>query len=254
MTRVPVRLPTLGTLLALVPLLGACSSAAGQPGGSLTVFAAASLSDTFPVLARQFEAAHPGVRVTVSFGASSALAQQILDGAPADVFASASDRNMSQVVAAGDAASARDFAANRAEIAVSPDSAGRVKELADLAAPGVKVALCQPEVPCGALAQTVLDNAHLAVSPVTRGLDVKAVLSTVGSGEVDAGIVYVTDVKAAGGTVVGVAIPASLNARTTYPLATVPAGRHAELAQAFEDYVLSPPGQRVLAEAGFAAP
>lgn len=252
---------------ALVALLiGGCSSPAGKAvpagasssaralSGSITVFAAASLTDSFTTLGRQFEAAHPGTTAKFSFAASSALAQQITSGAPADVFASASTKNMDQVVLAGDARAPKKFAGNVAEIAVAPGSAGKVRSLADLAKPGVKVALCQPEVPCGALAQRVLNNAKLTVTPITRGLDVKAVLATVSSGEVDAGIVYVTDVRAAGSSVTGVVIPAAVNASTAYPIATVTASRNAALAGAFEAYVLSPEGQRVLKQAGFARP
>ena len=116
------------------------------------------------------------------------------------------------------------------------------------------VALCQPEVPCGALAQKVLANAKVTVTPVTQGLDVKAVLATVSSGEVDAGIVYVTDVKAAGASVTGVTIPGDVNASTAYPIATVKTSKNTPLGQAFEDYVLSADGQSVLSQAGFAKP
>ncbi len=252
---------------ALVPLLiTGCSSPAGEVApsgasssaralsGSITVFAAASLTDSFTTLGRRFEAAHRGTTVKFSFAASSALAQQITSGAPADVFASASTKNMKQVVSAGEARAPKEFAGNVAEVAVAPGSAGRVRSLADLAEPGVKVALCQPEVPCGALARSVLANAGVTVTPVTRGLDVKAVLATVSSGEVDAGIVYVTDVRAAGSRVTGVVIPAAVNASTAYPIATMTDSRNAALAEAFEAYVLSPDGQRVLNQAGYARP
>jgi len=205
-------------------------------------------------LGHQFEAAHPGTTVRFSFGPSSGLAQQITSGAPADVFASASSKNMAQVVAAGQAAAPRTFANTVAEVAVARASAAKVTSLADLARPDVKVALCQAEVPCGALAQKVLAKAKLTVKPVTRGLDVKAVLATVTSGEVDAGIVYVADVKAAHGKVNGVTIPASVNARTAYPIATLKGTRHGALARAFEDYVLSTAGQTVLTSAGFVQP
>jgi molybdate transport system substrate-binding protein len=250
--------------LAAPALLAGCgggSSGAAAPAvgpaslsGSVTVLAAASLTGAFTTLGQQFEAAHPGTHVVFSFGASSALAQQIANGAPADVFASASEKNMAAVVGAGDAASPRTFATNTAEVAVAPASAGTVKTLADLARPGVKVALCQAEVPCGALADKVLAKAGVTVEPVTRGLDVKAVLATVTSGEVDAAIVYATDVRAAGAKVVGVPIPADVYAGTAYPIATVTTTRNAALAQAFEDYVLSTEGQAVLTSAGFAAP
>jgi molybdate transport system substrate-binding protein len=218
------------------------------------VFAAASLTGTFTELGRQFEAAHPGTTVTFSFGASSTLAQEILAGAPADVFASASATNMEQVTDAGDAADPRTFAKNVAEIAVSPASASRVTSLADLARPGVKVALCQPQVPCGALAQSVFAKAGVTVRPVTQGLDVKSTLAYVTGGEADAAIVYATDVRAAGDAVVGVEVPAAQNASTAYPIATLKGSRNAALAAQFEDFVLSAAGQAVLARAGFRAP
>lgn len=223
-------------------------------GGSLTVFAAASLAGTFTELGRLFQTAHPGSHVVFDFGASSTLAQQIDSGAPADVFASASSKNMAAARAAGAVDPPTTFARNEAEVAVYPGSRRKVSGLADLAARGVSVALCQPEVPCGALARTVLSRAGLRVSPVTQGLDVKAVLATVASGEVDAGIVYVTDVQAAGRAVQGVPIPGGLNASTSYPIATVTAGPHRALARAFLDLVLSAAGQRVLRQAGFSGP
>jgi len=211
---------------------GSSSSKAGAPSatpalsGSITVFAAASLTKTFTALGKAFEAAHPGTTVRFSFGPSSGLAQQILAGAPADVFASASAKNMKQVTDAS-----RTFANNVAEIAVAPSSAGTVTTLADLAKPGLKVALCDPTVPCGALAQKVLAKAHVTVRPKTLGLDVKSTLAYVTAGQVDAAIVYVTDVLAAGDKVKGVPIAAAANASTAYEIVLVKAG---SLAAAFE--------------------
>lgn len=232
----------------------ATSSAGTTAAGSITVFAAASLTGSFTTLGKEFETANPGTKVTFSFGASSGLAQQIIAGAPVDVFASASEKNMSQVTDAGDAANPATFATNTAAIAVNPASATKVSSLGDLGKPGVKVALCQPEVPCGALAQTVLGQAYVTVQPVTLGLDVKSTLAYVTSGEADAAIVYVTDVKAAAGKVTGVDIPASVNSGTNYPIAPVKTGKNPALAAAFLSFVLSPAGQRVLAEAGFGPP
>jgi molybdate transport system substrate-binding protein len=222
--------------------------------GSVTVFAAASLSKSFTQLGKDFETAHPGTAVTFSFGPSSGLAQQIIAGAPADVFASASPTNMRQVTDAGDATGPVTFARNLAEVAVSPGSASKVTALADLANKGVKVALCQPRVPCGTLAAKVLAGAHVTVHPVTLGLDVKATLAYVTSGQVDAAIVYVTDVQAAGSRVKGVEIPAGLNASTAYEVAPIRASRQLALALAFEQFVLSPAGRAVLSDAGFAMP
>jgi len=230
------------------------SSSAPALSGSITVFAAASLTGAFTDLGKQFEAAHPGTTVKFSFGSSSTLAQQIIAGAPADVFASASATNMKQVTDAGDAADPKTFANNVAEIAVSPASASKVTSLADLAKPGVKVALCQVQVPCGALAKSVLDKAGVTVTPVTQGLDVKSTLAYVTSGEADAAVVYVTDVKAAGSAVTGVEIPAAQNASTVYPIATVKASSNTAVASAFEDLVLSSAGQGVLSGVGFQKP
>ena len=232
------------------------ASAPASPSlsGAVTVFAAASLKDSFTKIGQQFEAAHPGVKVTFSFAASSALATQITSGAPADVFASASTKNMDQVVAAGAASSPKVFAKNVMEIAVPPANPGKVTGVSSLASSSVKSALCQPQVPCGATAAKVFTNAKITVKPVTLEPDVKAVLSKVELGEVDAGVVYVTDVQAAGAKVKGVQIPADVNASTSYPIAALAKSANATTASAFADYVLSPDGASVLAAAGFQKP
>jgi molybdate transport system substrate-binding protein len=222
--------------------------------GTVTVFAAASLTETFTTLGEQFEAAHPGATVTFNFGASSSLAENIVQGAPADVFASASAKNMQQVEDAGAASNSTTFADNVMQIAVPPDNPGNVTQLSDLAKPGLKVALCQPQVPCGAVAAAVLTKANLTVTPVTLGADVKSVLTTVQLGEVDAGVVYKTDVRAAGTKVKGIEIPPDQNASTSYPIAALTQAPNAAGAAAFVDYVLSDDGEKVLAQAGFAAP
>jgi molybdate transport system substrate-binding protein len=228
------------------------ASASPSLSGDLTVFAAASLKDSFTDLGKQFEAAHPGVKVTFSFAASSALAAQITSGAPADVFASASTKNMDQVAAA--ATAPKVFAKNVMEIAVPPSNPGKVTGPNSLASPSVKTALCQPQVPCGATAAKVFTNAKITVKPVTLEPDVKAVLSKVQLGEVDAGVVYVTDVLAAGAKVKGVEIPADVNASTNYPIAALTKSANAKAASAFVDYVLSPTGGSVLTAAGFQKP
>ena len=232
--------------------LAAASSA--LPAGTITVFAAASLKETFTQLGKQFQTAHPSDTVKFSFGASSALATQITSGAPADVFASAAPKNMDTVVSAGDASNPQDFAVNTAEVAVPPSNPAKVTSVNDLAKSSVKVALCQPQVPCGVVAAQVFKNAGITVKPVTLQPDVKSVLTQVELGNVDAGVVYVTDVKAAGAKVTGVPIPASDNASTTYPIATINNSKNQSIAQAFVAYVLSPPGQAVLAAAGFLEP
>jgi molybdate transport system substrate-binding protein len=218
------------------------------------VFAAASLTGTFTQLGKQFEAAHPGDKVTFSFGPSSGLATQIINGAPADVFASAAPANMQQVVSAGDASNPQNFAKNIMEVAVPPSNPAHVKSLDDLAKSSVKVAVCQPQVPCGVVAAEIFKNAGITVKPVTLQPDVKSVLSQVELNSVDAGMVYVTDVMAAGSKVKGVKISAADNASTLYPIATVTKSSQQSIAQAFVAYVLSPAGQQVLAAAGFEKP
>ncbi len=230
------------------------SSSAAPSTGTITVFAAASLMGTFTQLGKQFDAAHPGDTVKFSFGPSSGLATQITSGAPADVFASAAPANMDTVVKAGDAASPQNFAKNTMEVAVPPKNPANVTSVNDLAKSSVKVALCQPQVPCGVVAAEVFTNAGIKVKPVTLQPDVKSVLSQVELGSVDAGMVYVTDVMAAGTKVKGVTISASDNASTLYPIATIKDSNHMSVAQAFVAYVLSPAGQKVLTAAGFEKP
>jgi molybdate transport system substrate-binding protein len=209
---------------------------------------------TFTQLGQQFDTAHPGDTVKFSFGPSSGLSTEITSGAPADVFASASPTNMGTVVSAGDAASPQNFAKNTMEVAVPPNNPGKVTSLNDLAKKSVKVALCQPQVPCGVVAAEVFKNAGIKVKPVTLQPDVKSVLAQVELGSVDAGMVYVTDVMAAGTKVKGVTIPANDNASTLYPIATISSSKEKSIAQAFVAYVLSPAGQQVLTAAGFQSP
>jgi len=259
------------TLVAAAGLVLAACTSSGTPGGSSTqpsasgsssralsgtvnVFAAASLKEAFTKLGKQFEAAHPGAKVVFSFGPSSGLATQINQGAPADVFASASTKNMDQVVSKGAATAPANFASNVMEIAVPPKNPAKVTRLSDLARSGVKVALCQRAVPCGATAAEVFTKAKLTVTSVTQEVDVKAVLTKVTLGEVDAGIVYVTDVQAAGAKVKGIKIPTAVNASTKYPIATLTKAPNKATAQAFTDYVLSSNGAAVLTAAGFAKP
>jgi molybdate transport system substrate-binding protein len=230
------------------------ASASPALSGSITVFAASSLKEAFTTIGQQFAAANPGAKVTFSFGASSTLATQITGGAPADVFASASPKNMAQVVTAGDATGSTNFARNVMEIAVPPSNPGHVATVADLAKPSVKVALCQPQVPCGSVAAKVFKNARVTVRPVTMQPDVKSVLTQVELGNVDAGVVYVTDVNAAGAKVKGITIPAAVNASTEYPIAALSHSANLPLAQAFEAYVLSGAGQSVLTADKFETP
>jgi molybdate transport system substrate-binding protein len=262
MRRLAAPVAALAVAMALLAACGGSSGGTDDPAsssspalsGTINVFAAASLQEAFTALGKQFEAAHAGTRVVFNFGPSSGLSEQITQGAPADVFASASGKNMDTVVGSGDAASPTDFVANKMEIAVPPDNPAGIATVADLAKKGVKVALCQAEVPCGATALQVFDNAKLTVTPVTQEVDVKSTLSKVTLGEVDAGVVYVTDVRAAGDSVKGIEIPDDVNASTTYPIAPLTSSANKATAQAFVDYVLSPAGRAELTEAGFAKP
>ena len=248
--------------LTAVAVAGCSSSSSSSPSstssspatGTITVFAAASLTGAFTQIGKQFEAAHKGDTVKFSFGPSSGLATEITSGAPADVFASASPKNMQEVVSAGDASNPQDFVKNTMQVAVPPNNPAKVTSVNDLAKKSVKVALCQPQVPCGAVAAEVFKNAGITVKPVTLQPDVKSVLTQVELGNVDAGMVYVTDVMAAGSKVKGVTIPANVNASTLYPIATISSSKHKSEAQAFMNYVLSPAGQQVLAAAGFQKP
>jgi molybdate transport system substrate-binding protein len=140
------------------------------------------------------------------------------------------------------------------EVAVPPRNPAKVTSVNDLAKSSVKTAVCQPQVPCGVVAAEVFKNAKITVKPVTLQPDVKSVLTQVELGNVDAGVVYVTDVQAAGSKVKGVTIPADVNATTTYPIAALTHSKEKAIAQAFVAYVLSPPGEQVLKAAGFAAP
>jgi molybdate transport system substrate-binding protein len=246
--------PTSAPATSAAPTASASASQAADISGTVTVLAAASLTEAFTTLGDQFKAAHPGVDVKFSFGASSDLAAQITSGAKVDVFASASPKNMKQVVDAGDATSSTNFVSNVMEIAVPPNNPGNVTTVDDLAKSGVKVALCQPQVPCGSVAAQVFKNAKITVKPVTLEVDVKSTLTKVTTGEVDAGVVYVTDVRAAGSKVKGIEIPAAVNASTEYPITVLKNAPNATAAQAFQDYVLSDAGQKVLTDDGFAKP
>ena len=252
------RTATVATAAVLIIALAGCSSAKPTSNaglsGTITVDAASSLTGAFTTLATQFEAGHPGTKIVFNFGASSTLATQITQGQPADVFASASTKNMTTVVSAKAAAKPVTFVRNTGEIATAPHNPRAIAGPADLAKPGVKVALCEPAVPCGVVATSIFAKANVTVKPTALEPDVKSTLAAVEGGEVDAGIVYVTDVKAAGAKVAGVAIPAAQNATTAYPIAVLTATKNAALAQAFVAYVTSSAGLAVLTAAGFLTP
>ena len=221
----------------------------------LNVYAAASLKGTFAQLGRAFEADHPHVKVVFNFGGSSDLVAQIQQGAPADVFASADEKNMEKLAAAHLVdGTAQPFASNTLEIAVPPTNPAHVAGLKDLASPAVDVVVCAPEVPCGAAAQQVANTAKLTFHAVSEEQSVTDVLGKVTSGQADAGLVYVTDVKAAGARVKGITFPESESAVNTYPIAAIAGGRHPAEARAFATLVRSSAGQKVLRDAGFAKP
>ncbi len=219
--------------------------------GTVTVFAAASLTGTFTQLGKDFEDAHPGVKVVFNFAGSSALAQQINQGAPADVFASAAPKNMDQVTGKGTATT---FAKNRLEIAVPKGNPGKITGLADFTDKNRKIALCAEQVPCGAATKKVFEAAQLTPQPDSLEQDVKAALTKVTLGEVDAALVYKTDVLSAKEKVEGIEFPESSKAINEYPIATLTDSKNPTTAQAFVDYILSPESKSVFTKAGFEAP
>jgi molybdate transport system substrate-binding protein len=223
--------------------------------GDITVFAAASLTDSFKAVGEAFTAANPDAKATFSFDASSALVQQITQGAPADVFASADTANMDKLTAASlNGTEPVVFATNLLQIIVAPGNPKGITGVADLAKPDLKVVLCAPEVPCGKYAKQILDTAGAAVTPVSLEQNVKGVVTKVTAGEADAGIVYVTDVTAAGSKAEGVDIPADVNVVAKYPIASVKTSTKAEVDQAFIDFLLGPDGQAIMAKYGFGSP
>jgi molybdate transport system substrate-binding protein len=203
-------------------------------------------------MASAFEKAHPGVAVELNFAGSQTLVQQIQEGAPADVFASADETNMQKLVASGEIAGTPQlFAHNALQIVVAAGNPKHIGGLADLAKPGLTITLCGPTVPCGRYAGEAFGKAVLAVPAASQELDVKAVVTKVALGEADAGIVYVTDVRAAGSTVEGVDIPAASNVVARYPIAPLKSAPNPATAAAFVAFVLSPEGQKGLATFGF---
>jgi molybdate transport system substrate-binding protein len=234
---------------------GSAATAAGKGGQTVVVFAAASLTETFTALGKAFQSAHPGVTVKFNFGGSSALAQQIAQGAPADVFAAASPATMKTVTDAHLVAGRpTTFVRNRLEIAVPPDNPGKVTALKDLAGAKLKVVLCAPQVPCGAAAQKALSAAGLTVNPVSQEQDVRAALTKVELEEADAALVYRTDVKAAAGKVTGIDFPEAAKAINDYPIATLAKAPQPTLAGQFVQLVLSGQGKTTLGQAGFESP
>jgi molybdate transport system substrate-binding protein len=245
----------LGILVAFGMGLTPARAADPAPTGQVMVFAAASLTAAFRDLAPAFEQKHPGTRVETSFAGSSTLVQQIEQGAPADVFASANEAHMKrladQKLLAG---SATRFARNLLEIAVEAGNPHGIRGLPDLAKPGLVVVLAGPTVPAGQYAIEAFEKAGVTPPEGSRELDVKAVLSRVALGEADAGVVYVTDVKAAATGVEGVTIPEEHNVVAHYPIAALHDAPNAAAARAFAAFVLSTEAQAVLERYGFLPP
>lgn len=243
----------------IVPIaIGALVAGCGQGGGTSTeevlVSAAASLTDAFGQIEAEFELAHPGVDVVMNFGPSSGLREQILEGAPADVYASADSSNMDEIVEAGEAdGDPQIFASNLLQIAVPAGNPAGVTGLADFADPDLLIGLCAEGVPCGRFARQALDQAGVEPALDTNEPDVRALLTKVGAGELDAGITYVTDVMAAPTSVEGVDIPPDQNIVALYPITVLAAAPNPEGARSFVEFVLSEQGAGILAAYGFSS-
>lgn len=245
--------PGVIAVAAAALVLAGCGGANGETDEQeLTVFAAASLTDTFTKLATEFEKQHPDVEVTMSFGGSSDLVAQIEDGAQADVFASADTETMDKL---GDLAiDPQDFATNTMEIATPPGNPAKISGFRDLAGPGTKVVVCTVEVPCGNATADLERMTGVDIEPVSEEQSVSDVLAKVTSGDADAGLVYVTDVTAAGDSVTGVEFEESDHVVNTYPISTLEGADEAELAEEFVDLVQGETGRKVLTDAGFGQP
>ena len=217
--------------------------------GDLNVFAAASLQDTFTEIGNEIMTANPDLKITFNFGSSGTLSQQMVSGAPADVFASANTKTMTDAATVVNDSTL--FTHNSLVIVVPKGNPAGVKGLTDFTNADLKIALCDPSAPCGAAAQTVFEKASLTAAPDTLGQDVKATLNLVTGGEVDAALVYKTDAIAAGDAVETITFPEAASVINDYPIATTKDAANPEAAQAFVDFVLSPDGQKVLTDAGF---
>jgi molybdate transport system substrate-binding protein len=251
---------TVAALLSAL-LAAACGgSSATAPSndslsGQLTVFAAASLTDAFNQEGQAFTKRHPGVQLRFSYGGSPTLAAQIRQGAPADVFASADQPNMKKITAAGlNTGTPQAFAGNRLQIVVGKGNPKHVTSLQDLANPRLLVDLCNPEVPCGNYARQALARAGVTVHPRSGETAVTGVVTKVGAAEADAGIVYRTDVMAAGAKVDGVDIPDRYDVPATYPIVALKASHQPAAAGAFIDFVRGKDGQTILRRHGFGSP
>ena len=262
------RLPRLlGAALCLGLAATACGGDTDDPGGgtgdagataldgTITVYAAASLTDAITDAATAFEDGHPGVTVEINAAGSHSLREQILAGAPADVFAPADTSHMDQVAEAGAVAGpVRVLARNTLEIAVPAGNPGGVEGLDDFADDDLLIGLCAAAVPCGELAREALGDAGVTPAPDTDEPDVRSLLTKLESDELDAGIVYRTDVVAAGGAVEGIAIAEDVNVTADYPVATLTGSDEPAIAEAFVDFLLAEDGRAILAAHGFLGP
>jgi molybdate transport system substrate-binding protein len=248
---------------AAVLLLAGCAGRTGDGGSAappaeertLTVFAAASLTEVFTELEPRFEEVHPGVDVVFNFGASSDLAQQIVNGGPADLFAAANTSTMQTVVDAGLVeGDPTVFASNVLQIVTPPGNPAGIASFADLARPDLQVVVCAPQVPCGAAAERIEEATCVTLSPVSEEPDVKSTLGKVTTGNADAGLVYATDVHAAGDDVQGIEFPEAAQAVNDYPIAVIADAPAADLARAFQGLVIGADGRAVLGSAGFGSP
>jgi molybdate transport system substrate-binding protein len=223
--------------------------------GNITVFAAASLTDAFNEIGAAFSQANPQAKATFSYDASSALVQQINQGAPADLFASADQANMDKLTKAGNnGAPPQVFATNLLGIIVAPGNPKGITGVQDLGKPDLKVVLCAPEVPCGAYAKQILDSAVVTANPASLEQNVKGVVTKVTAGEADAGIVYVTDIAAAGSKAAGVDIPNNINVVAVYPIAPTKASTNTAVDQTFITFLLGSQGQAILKKYRFLPP
>jgi molybdate transport system substrate-binding protein len=250
------------TAAALLLLAGCAGGTTdGEPSApsaeqrTLTVYAAASLTEVFTELEPRFEEVHPGVDVVFNFGASSDLAQQIVNGGPADLFAAANSSTMTTVSDAGLVdGEPTVFATNVLEIVTPPGNPAGITSFADLARPELKVVVCAPQVPCGAAAEKIEQATGVTLTPVSEEPDVKSTLGKVTTGNADAGLVYATDVHAAGDDVQGIEFPEAAQAVNDYPIAVIAEAPNADLARAFQGLVTGAEGRAVLGSAGFGSP
>ena len=253
------RLAAAGSFAVVAALAGGCASDDGagtdqDAGRSLDVLAASSLTEVFESLAETFESEHPGVEVRLVLESSTTLANQVVEGAPADVLATADEKSMQLVLDSGDAATSELFATNELVLVTPKDNPALITDFEDLDDPSVSYVACVETAPCGALAARLLEENDVTAAPRSLEVDVKAVLAKVVADEADAGLVYATDAFAAAGDVTTWPIPGSDDALTVYPIAVVEGSADQELAEEWVDLVLSAEGQDVLEQAGFGPP